>query len=83
HPAMPQLHALYLAKQALIVHAVASPYRERSHFDGQDLLESGTEKRGFHDSGWLNRALETLAPGDRIVRRPAVGIGPLVPLVAR
>lgn len=83
HPAMPQLHALYQAKQALIVHAVASPYRERSHFDGQDLLESGTEKLGFHESGWLNRALETLAPGDRIIRRPAVGIGPLVPLVAR
>ena len=83
HPAMPQLHALYGARDALIVHAVASPYRERSHFDGQDLLESGTERLGFHDSGWLNRALETLAPGERIATRPALGVGPLVPLVAR
>lgn len=83
HPAMPQLHALYGARDALIVHAVASPYRERSHFDGQDLLESGTERLGFHESGWLNRALETLAPGERIATRPALGVGPLVPLVAR
>ncbi|CEJ14149.1 hypothetical protein BN1110_04477 [bacterium YEK0313] len=83
HPAMPQLHALYGARDALIVHAVASPYRERSHFDGQDLLESGTEKLGFHESGWLNRALDTLAPGERIAHRPALGVGPLVPLVAR
>lgn len=83
HPAMPQLHALYGAREALVVHAVASPYRERSHFDGQDLLESGTEKLGFHESGWLNRALETLSPGERIASRPALGVGPLVPLVAR
>ncbi|MEQ1712845.1 MAG: hypothetical protein ABL908_15785, partial [Hyphomicrobium sp.] len=39
--AMPALHALYANKQALLLHAVASPYRGRSHFDGQDVLESG------------------------------------------
>ena len=83
HPAMPQLHALYGAREALIVHAVASPYRERSHFDGQDLLESGTERPGFHESGWLNRALQTLSPGERIATRPTLGVGPLVTLVAR
>jgi uncharacterized protein (DUF1501 family) len=83
HPAMPTLHGLYRDKEALIVHAVASPYRERSHFDGQDLLESGMERPGFHDSGWLNRALGALEPGDAIARRDLVGVGPLVPLVAR
>ncbi|MGA7868905.1 MAG: hypothetical protein WCA23_33890, partial [Stellaceae bacterium] len=36
NPAMPNLHRLYQAGQATIVHAVATPYRERSHFDGQD-----------------------------------------------
>jgi len=41
NPAMPNLHRLYTAGQASIVHAVATPYRERSHFDGQDVLESG------------------------------------------
>jgi len=39
--AMPNLHRLYKAQQATIVHATATPYRERSHFDGQDVLESG------------------------------------------
>src|SRR5205814_1784238 len=41
NPAMPNLHRLYRAGQALFVHAVATPYRERSHFDGQDVLQSG------------------------------------------
>src|SRR6202049_2290212 len=46
NPAMPNLHRLYQAGQASIVHAVATPYRERSHFDGQDVLESGVGKPG-------------------------------------
>ena len=41
NPAMPNLHRLYKAGAATIVHASATPYRERSHFDGQDVLESG------------------------------------------
>jgi uncharacterized protein (DUF1501 family) len=46
NPAMPNLHRLYRAGQATIVHAVATPYRERSHFDGQDVLESGSAAPG-------------------------------------
>ena len=60
NPAMPNLHRMYRAGQAAIVHAVASPYRERSHFDGQDVLESGLGKPGATDTGWLNRALASL-----------------------
>ena len=60
NPAMPNLHRLYRAGQATIVHAVATPYRERSHFDGQDVLESGHSKPGAVDTGWLNRALAAL-----------------------
>jgi uncharacterized protein (DUF1501 family) len=41
HPAMAIVKALYGQKQALFAHAVASPYRDRSHFDGQNVLESG------------------------------------------
>src|SRR3982074_1566778 len=63
NPAMPNLHRLYRTGQATIVHAVATPYRERSHFDGQDVLESGLPKPGAVDSGWLHRALARLAPG--------------------
>src|SRR6266851_3240951 len=46
NPAMPNLHRLYAAGHAAIVHAAATPYRERSHFDGQDVLESGLPKPG-------------------------------------
>ena len=56
NPRMPNLHRLYGAGQAILVHAAASPYRERSHFDGQDVLESGFGGPGMVESGWLNRA---------------------------
>ncbi len=46
NPAMPNLHRLYKAGAATIVHAAATPYRERSHFDGQDVLESGLAQAG-------------------------------------
>src|SRR6266536_6364346 len=65
NPAMPNLYRLYKAEQATIVHATATPYRERSHFDGQDVLESGFVKPGTMDSGWLNRALSLLATDGR------------------
>src|SRR6266481_2765150 len=60
NPAMPNLHRLYRAGQAIVVHAAATPYRERSHFDGQDVLESGLPRPAKVDSGWLNRALGAL-----------------------
>src|SRR5258707_14353045 len=70
NPAMPNLYRLYRAGQATIVHAVATPYRERSHFDGQDVLESGYAKPGAADSGWLNRAAIALEPAERTDLRP-------------
>ncbi len=85
NPAMPNLHRMYQAKQAIIVHAAATPYRERSHFDGQDVLESGISKPGATDSGWLNRALAATEPTFRAVpsRREAFAVGPVTPLVVR
>src|SRR6202171_5335498 len=65
NPAMPNLYRLYRAGQAIVVHAVATPYRDRSHFDGQDVLESGLARPGRVDSGWLNRALAALEPDGR------------------
>lgn len=41
HPAMPEFARMYKDRKAAVVHAVATSYRERSHFDGQDVLESG------------------------------------------
>jgi uncharacterized protein (DUF1501 family) len=83
NPAMPNLHRLYHAGQAVIVHAAATPYRERSHFDGQDVLESGLAKPGAADSGWLNRAVATLASGGPAQARRGFAIGPVTPLVMR
>ena len=83
NPAMPNLHRFYQAQQAIIVHAVATPYRERSHFDGQDVLESGFIRPGSTDSGWLNRALAGLPPAGRVNPKNAFAVGPITPLVAR
>jgi len=83
NPGMPNFHRMFAQKQAAIVHAVATPYRERSHFDGQDVLESGYAGPGHSDSGWLNRALEVLPRGDRIADPRGLGIGATTPLVIR
>jgi uncharacterized protein (DUF1501 family) len=84
NPAMPNLHRLYKSGAATIVHATATAYRERSHFDGQDVLESGLAKPGASETGWLNRALASLQPGDRAGgSRDAFAIGPIAPLVVR
>lgn len=85
NPAMPNLHRLYKAGAATVVHAAASPYRERSHFDGQDVLESGLPRPGAVSTGWLNRALATLAPAERANPRArnAFAVGPIAPLVVR
>jgi uncharacterized protein (DUF1501 family) len=85
NPAMPNLYRLYKAQQASIVHATATPYRERSHFDGQDVLESGIARPGAVDSGWLNRALVALESDGQVDLRGsrALGVGAVTPLVVR
>jgi uncharacterized protein (DUF1501 family) len=85
NPAMPNFHRLYQAGQATVVHAVATPYRERSHFDGQDVLESGQAKPGAAETGWLNRAVASLQPGGPAAApgRQAFAVGPIAPLVVR
>jgi uncharacterized protein (DUF1501 family) len=81
HPSLGFLGESYAARELVVFHAVASPYRERSHFDGQDVLENGTGVAHAAQTGWLNRALAA-APGER--RRGAgVALGQNVPLVMR
>jgi uncharacterized protein (DUF1501 family) len=82
---MPNLHRLYQAGHATIVHATATSYRERSHFDGQDVLESGLARPGMNDTGWLNRALAALEPAGHAnpKGREAFAVGPVTPLVVR
>lgn len=76
HPALTGLHGWYGEGQLLVVHAVASPYRERSHFDAQQVLESGGQRPFELDSGWLGRAL---AQG----RAQGVALSPAMPLALR
>ena len=77
HPALAETAKMYAAKQALFVQAVASPYRDRSHFDGQNVLESGGAGAYRVKDGWLNRLLTQL-PGGK-----AVALAPTVPLALR
>jgi uncharacterized protein (DUF1501 family) len=81
HPAMPEFARMYREKHAAVIHAVSTPYRDRSHFDGQDVLESGFAGPGRVQSGWLNRALEALPKGARVMS--GLALGPTTPLVLR
>jgi uncharacterized protein (DUF1501 family) len=83
HPSLAFLHERYSAGELIVFNAVASPYRDRSHFDGQNVLENGLSKPMGSADGWLNRALLALprraaGPGER-----AVAINLNVPLILR
>ncbi len=84
NPGLAQLHERYRAKELVVFHAAASPYRERSHFDGQDLLENGTTRPGVARDGWLNRALSVLpATKLRTTEQISVALSQNLPLVLR
>ncbi len=80
HPALAAMHAMYGEGALLPIHAVAGPYRTRSHFDGQDLLEGGSDQR--LTSGWLNRALAAAALAEGRARR-GLALGIDLPLILR
>jgi uncharacterized protein (DUF1501 family) len=80
HPALRGMAELYGAGELLPVQAVAGPYRTRSHFEGQDLLEGGAEQR--LNAGWLNRALSQMGGGIQGPRR-GLSVGGGVPLILR
>jgi uncharacterized protein (DUF1501 family) len=81
HPSFSFLKSSYDAKELAVLHAVASPYRERSHFDGQNVLESGDVRPHGSDSGWINRALAAMPAGKS--RESGVALGANVPLAMR
>jgi uncharacterized protein (DUF1501 family) len=63
HPAMAPVHPFFAAREMLVVHAVASPYRDRSHFDAQNVIETGLARPNIGKDGWLNRTLASLGTG--------------------
>ncbi|WP_157218118.1 DUF1501 domain-containing protein [Flavisphingomonas formosensis] len=79
HPALAETAKMYAARQALFVHAVASPYRDRSHFDGQNVLETGGDQPYRLRDGWLNRLVALLPRA----RDEAVALAPTVPMALR
>jgi uncharacterized protein (DUF1501 family) len=81
HPALANLHAMYRAREALVVHAAATPYRDRSHFEAQNVLEAGSVAPSGAGGGWLNRALDAARDGRDAPR--AVALADSVPLVLR
>jgi uncharacterized protein (DUF1501 family) len=79
HPAMTRTAQLFAQKQAIGVHAVASAYRDRSHFDGQNILETGGLQAYAERSGWMNRLVAALPAGDS----KALAVAAEVPMALR
>ena len=79
HPALATTAGLYARGEALFAHAVASPYRDRSHFDGQNVLETGGASAYQVKDGWLNRLLGVL-PADQA---RAIAVAATVPMALR
>lgn len=78
HPALAETGKMFAARQASFVHAVASPYRDRSHFDGQNVLETGGSLPYRLEDGWMNRLVRTM-PADP----HAIAFAPTVPAALR
>jgi uncharacterized protein (DUF1501 family) len=79
HPSLSNVAAMYAAEEALFAHAVASPYRDRSHFDGQNVLETGGSAAYRVKDGWLNRML-SLLPRDEA---KGIAVAATVPMALR
>ena len=79
NPALAPLMPLWQSGELAVLHAAATPYRARSHFDGQDMLETGGAAHALAD-GWLNRAVAEMPDDGRSL---ALSVGPSVPLILR
>ena len=79
HPALATTAGLYRQGQALFAHAVASPYRDRSHFDGQNVLETGGASAYQLRDGWMNRLLRLVPSEDA----HAIAVAATVPMALR
>lgn len=74
HPSFAGINKLYAKGDAAFVHASATSYRNRSHFEAQDFLEI-LGRPGAKD-GWLNRVLHT-------DDRQGIAVGRAVPLAMK
>jgi uncharacterized protein (DUF1501 family) len=74
HESLRPLEPLFKAHELTALHAVSTPYRERSHFDAQDFLERGEAAGAKADSGWVNRLI-ALVGGRRMEFAADIGPG--------
>ena len=76
HPSLAQMHSLFQRGELGVVHAVGLAYRDRSHFDAQQVLESGSSRPYELNTGWLGRALG-------VQQSKGLALSATVPLVLR
>lgn len=72
-PGLAPLAGLWEADELTVLHALAIPYRTRSHFDGQAVLETGLDRPDGGSDGWLNRLLQIM-DGERSGIAVAAGL---------
>ena len=72
-PGLAPLRELWQANELVALHAMAIPYRTRSHFDGQAILETGIDRPVGSSDGWLNRLLQAMS-GKRSAIAIAAGL---------
>lgn len=60
HPSFKNIHAMYQKGEALFVHAASFSYTGRSHFEGQNVMETGLDTPYSSTSGWMGRALDQI-----------------------
>lgn len=80
NPALGNIHKLARTGQARIAPAVATPDRARSHFEAQDVLETGAAGVYATTSGWLNRSAQAMSAAGKV---EAISVGPTAPLILR
>jgi len=58
HPRLSGFHEAWTENTGTIVHATSIPYTQRSHFEGQNLMESGGRIAYQEKTGWVGRAMK-------------------------
>jgi uncharacterized protein (DUF1501 family) len=81
HPSLAPFQPLWQQRQLAVVHAAGSPDPNRSHFDAQDFMESGTPGVKSTEDGWLNRALRNLPALEPKSAFEAIAMGPSIPRI--
>ena len=58
HPRLEAFHECWKEGTASVFHATSIPYTGRSHFDGQNLMETGAHVAYAEKTGWLGRGMD-------------------------